>query len=158
LKVKSIAIWPMALVNVYIKFFGRRKTDLDAVVMLLDLQSNSTNVVINRHRNLLFARSIPIGTDQLGSEESINKLVLELNACKQQFGSIYRHFDVERMVFLSGNAADKVVCASIAKQMAMPAQMGDCLAAVEIPSLAQSGIDRRDSMFSWATAFGLSMS
>ena len=47
--------------------------------------------------------------------------------------------------------------AMIAKQMELPAQMGNCMAAVEV-SGSNSAFDRRGCNFSWATAFGLSLS
>jgi hypothetical protein len=40
----------------------------------------------------------------------------------------------------------------------MPAQIGNCLAAVEIEDSRHSGMDRRDCQVNWATAFGLSLS
>jgi hypothetical protein len=66
------------------------------------------------------------------------------------------------------------MCVTIAKQLDIPAQVGDCLAAVKIiePSLlggkpkknnddkesAGTPIDRRNCEVNWATAFGLSLS
>ena len=158
LQIKSIAVWPVALTNSYIKFFGRRKTDIEAIVMLLDIEANCTNVVICRHKNLLFARSIPIGAKQLDGEKMVTRLVLELTACRRHFGSLYRGARIERLIFLSDRAVDRNVCATIAKQLEMPAQIGDCLKAVEIGDPCGSGVDRRGCKFSWATAFGLSLS
>ena len=161
LQIQSISAWPTALINVYVKFFGRRKTDLNAVVMLLDTEEDCTNIVICRHRSLFFARSIPLGASQLaaGTNEVIMRLVLELSACRRQFSSMYKNAQIERMIFISGQVLDKGICTTIAKQLELPAQIGDCLAAVEIaghPEIA--GVDRRDSQFSWAAAFGLSLS
>jgi len=161
LQIQSISAWPTALINTYVRFFGRRETDLDAVVMLLDTEPACSNVVICRHKNLFFARSIPIGTSQLaaGTNEVIMRLVLELSACRRQFSSMYKNAQIERMIFISGQVLDKGICTTIAKQLELPAQIGDCLAAVEIaghPEIA--GVDRRDSQFSWAAAFGLSLS
>ena len=158
LHIKSLAIWPVALTNSYVEFFGRRKTDIETVVMLFDIETNCTNVVICRHKNLLFARSIPIGTKQLNTEKIITRLVLELTACRQHFSSMYRKAQIERLIFLSGQGADKDIYTAIAKQLEMPAQMGDCLAAVKITDPCGLGIDRRGCQFSWATAFGLSLS
>jgi Tfp pilus assembly PilM family ATPase len=152
LQIKSIGVWPTAMVNVYAKFFGRRKTDLEAVVILLDAEPACTKTVICRHKNLLFARSIPLGTLQLaaGTNEVIMRLVLELYKNAQQ---------IERMIFISGQALDKGICTAIAKQLELPAQIGDCLAAVEVPGRPETaGIDRRETQFSWATAFALSLS
>jgi type IV pilus assembly protein PilM len=171
LQLRAINVWPMALTNCYARFFGRRKSDLEAVVMLIDVEAAHTNVVICRHRKLLFARSISIGSKQLADEQAITRLVLELTGCKRHFSSIYRSAKkVERLIFLSGQAADKQECASIAKQLEMPAQIGDCLAAVRITDPYRLGIDRRISAsdrvtavpgqerINWAIAFGLSLS
>ena len=171
LQIKSMGIWPMALINSYTSFFGRRKADIEAVVLLLDIEPNCTNVVICRYSNLLFARSIPIGTKQLeesaecdkkcsGAEtnETVTRLLLELTTCRRHFGSLYRKAQIERLIFLSGKTVDRDVCATIAKQLEMPAQMGDCLAAVEIANPSDPGIDRRGCKTNWATAFGLSLS
>ena len=171
LAIRSIAVWPAALVNSYTRFFGRRRTDVEAIVMLLDIEPNCTNVVICRHRNLLFARSIPIGAKQLEgpaecdeehlggrSDETIARLALELTACRRCFASMHKKAQMERVIFLSSLAVDGNICTAIAKQLEMPAQMGDCLAAVEIPNPRNPGIDRRGCQVNWATAFGLSLS
>jgi hypothetical protein len=172
LQIKSIGVWPMALINSYTRFFGRRKADIEAVVMLLQIDTNRTNVVICRHKNLLFARSIPIGTKQLANDETVGtsspdkpqngdpatRLVLELTACRQHFGSMYRKAQIERLIFLLCQTGAKDICAAIAKQLEMPAQIGDCLAAVKIVDPSHSGMDRRNCQVNWATAFGLSLS
>jgi hypothetical protein len=83
---------------------------------------------------------------------------------------MYANCHIERLVFLAGQSADKDLCAAIAKQLEMPAQIGDCLAAVEIRQYNQcSRMDRRvsltddsesqqQSQVNWATPFGLSLS
>ncbi len=170
LAIKSICIWPVALANCYTRFFGRRKSDLETVVMLICIEQNHTNVLICRYKNPLFARTISMGAEQLGDEKVVTRLVLELNACKRQFGMLYRNSQIERLIFLSGRSIDKNICATIAKQMEMPAQVGDCLAAVQIPNTSRwssnnecdkkdlAGVDRRESQANWSVAFGLSLS
>jgi Tfp pilus assembly PilM family ATPase len=171
LQIKSIGVWPMALANCYATFFGRRKSDIEAVVMLLDIEPNCANVVISRHRNLLWARLISIGAKHLDDEKTVTKLMLELTACRRQFSSMFPGAQIERLIFLSGRAVDRDLCASIAKQLEMPAQIGDCLTAVEMDgfyNLAKDPehegrhpgtlIDRRNCRINWATAFGLSLS
>jgi len=158
LAIKSIGVWPIALTNSYTRFFGRRKADIETSVCLLDIEANCTNVVICRAKTLLFARSIPIGARQLQTDEMITRLVLELTACRRHFGSMYRRDQIERLVFLSGQAVDRDICTTIAKQLEVPAQLGDCLAAVEIANPYDLGIDRRGCQVNWATAFGLSLS
>jgi Tfp pilus assembly PilM family ATPase len=158
LQIKSIAVWPVALTNCYTSFFARRKADLEAVVMLLEIDSDRTNVVVCRHKNLLFAHSVPLGANQFDSNEVVARFVLELNACKRHIGSMYKNAEIERLIFLSSQAKSQNVCASIAKQLEMPAQIGDCLAAVKMEGPSRSGIDRRDCTVNWTTAFGLSLS
>jgi len=174
LSIKSIGIWPTAMANCYTKFFGRRQSDAGAIVMLVGIEENYTNVVICRHKNLLFARSLSIGSSQLSTKKSANKLLLDLTECRRQFASMNPRGQIERLIFLSSqNSVDKEICVTIAKKLDIPAQVGDCLAAVEItdPSglggnpksnddskSAATPIDRRNCAVNWATAFGLSLS
>ena len=174
LTIKSIGIWPTALANCYTKFFGRRKSDLETIVMLVCIEANYSNVVICRHNNLLFARSLSTGLNQLDNKKSVNKLVLDLTECRRQFTSMNPRGQIGRLIFLSSETTvDKEICVKIAKQLDIPAQVGDCLAAVEIIEPSSLGgkpksnddkestgtpIDRRDCEVNWATAFGLSLS
>jgi Tfp pilus assembly PilM family ATPase len=159
--VQSILVWPIALVNTYARFFCRRKEDINVVVMLLDIKVNRTNVVICRQQKLLFAHSIPIGFKQLEDDEVITTLLLELTACIRQLNVMQKNAQIERLVFFcpsSLSGISKNVCMKIAQQLETPAQIADCFAAVKMVNFHGLGIERRDSQFSWATAFGLSLS
>lgn len=171
LSIKSIGVWPLALITCYIKFFGRRRSDLEAIVMLICMEEDCANIVVCRHKNLLFAHSIRIGLNNLIDEHAVSRLVMEVTSCKRQFNMMYRNAQIERSIFLSGQAVDKNVCAIIARQLEMPAQVGDCLAAVEIAKScrlsremengkknAGGQIDRRECPDNWAVTFGLSLS
>jgi len=172
LQINSIAVWPLAITNTYAKFFGRRKTDANSIVMLLDINSSLTNVIICRHSKLLFARSISIGTNHLNkggrldgfgqpiyNDEIVARLILELTSCRRQFGSIYKKAQIERLIFLSGHSVNREIYTLIAKQLELVAQMGDCLAAIEIQEHNDRiEIDRRSNELNWATAFGLCLS
>ncbi len=92
-------------------------------------------------------------------------------ACRRQFGPMYQNAQIERLIFLPNNALDKNICATVAKQLEMPAQIGDCLAAVKIADPDRLGIPMDEGagasaetvpqewgQFNWATAFGLSLS
>jgi Tfp pilus assembly PilM family ATPase len=171
LSIKSIGIWPTALANCYTKLFGRRKVDQEAIVMLVCIEANYTNVVICHHNNLLFARSLSTGLSQLNNKKSVNKLVLDLTECRRQFASMNPRGQVGRLVFLTSQTTiDKEMYVTIAKQLDIPAQVGDCLAAVEITEPCRLGegsendkkatgtpIERRKCEVNWATAFGLSL-
>ena len=132
LSIKAMSAWPLALVNCYTRFFGRRQTDLESVVMLLDIETNCTNVVICKHKSLLFARTIPVGSAQQSDESEFTKLIMELTSIKRQFASMYNNLQIERLIFLSSRIDDREMCATIAKKMEMPAQVGDCIAAAEV--------------------------
>jgi len=160
LSIKSIAVWPNAMTNAYIRFFGRRKADIPIVVMLVCIEPEYTNVVICRHKNLLFARTISIGSNHLEREDLLDKLTFELTACRRHLASVNPAAQIERLIFLSSRSADPHITqrfTTIAKQLELPAQLGDCLAAVTIEDPINLGIDRRDCNDSWAIAFGLSL-
>jgi len=158
LSIKSIGVWPVALANCYAQFFGRRKTDLDSIVMLLDIHPDGTHVVISRHKNPLFACYIPVGSRQLKEEAAVGRLVMELTACRREFMSLYKNVQIERLIFLSGLAVDAEAYRTVAKQLEVQAQMGDCMAAVEVRDPDHFGLERRNGTTSWALAFGLSLS
>jgi len=157
LQLKTIATWPAALIEVYTSFFGTRKTDRDTIVMLMDMESNCTNIVICRHNNLLFARSIPLGASSLRSDNGIAKLVLELGACIRQFKSLYKEVIVERLIFLSGSFVNAETYTAIAKQLKLPAQMADCSKAVDNAECLCSETEQRETRCGWTGAFGLSL-
>jgi Tfp pilus assembly PilM family ATPase len=158
LAIKSIGVWPLALVSCYTGFFGRRNGDSNAVVMLLDMEAGCTNMVICRHKNLLYACSIPIGANRLDDEKMLTRLVLELTACRRQFASIHQNQRIERLIFLSGPTVSADIYRTVAKQLEIQAQVGDCMAAVDLENPYRSGVDRRDCHVNWAIAFGLSLS
>jgi Tfp pilus assembly PilM family ATPase len=158
LTIKSIGVWPVAMATCYAHFFGRRKTDLDAVVMLLDIQPDCTNMVITRHKHPLYACSVPLGAKQLKEEAPIGRLVMELTASRRQFLSLYKNVQIERLIFLSGLAVEPDVYRTVARQLEIQAQMGDCMAATEVADPENFRLDRRNGKISWALAFGLSLS
>jgi Tfp pilus assembly PilM family ATPase len=158
LSIKSIGVWPLALASCYAQFFGRRKTDLDSIVMLLDIQPDCTHVVISRHKNPLFACYVAIGSKLLKEENAVGRLVMELTACRRDFMALYKNVQIERLIFLSGLAVDAEIYRTIAKQLEVQAQMGDCMAAVEVRDPDHFGLERRNGTVSWALAFGLSLS
>jgi Tfp pilus assembly PilM family ATPase len=158
LQIDSLGIWPIALTNSYASFFGRRKIDVKSIVMLLDIEAGYTNVAISRHKNLLFARSLSTGAKQLESEEAVKKLSTELAGCRREFVMMQGNAQIERLILLSGQTVSRNVSVAIARHLEIPAQTGDCLAAVAKKDSYDFGIDRRESKDSWATAFGLSLS
>jgi Tfp pilus assembly PilM family ATPase len=159
LNLKAIGVWPVALVNSYINFFGRRETDKKSVVMLIDLESDIVRIVICRHEKLLFAKSLYIETDVIQKNlENTKRLIMELKAAKHYFDSNYNDTPIERIVFFYKQGFENSVYADIAAKMDIPAHIGDCLKAIEIKNNENGNIiDRREQNTGWADVFGLSL-
>jgi hypothetical protein len=160
LEIKGISVWPLAMTNSYVKFFGKRESDVDTVAMLIDIDVNHSKIVITKQADLLFARMIPIGYKHLSSEEASTKLVSETEACCRYFEAFSRGQQVGRLVFFSGCSADEDICGKVselAERLQVPAQIGDVLAAVEIASSCDITVDRCGCQVDWAIAFGLSL-
>lgn len=161
LSVKGIGVWPMAMTNCYIHFFGRRVSDAKTVSMLMTVDHDSSNIVICKHTEILFARTIPIGVVHFNRTEMVTRLMSEIDACCRYFESIYSEIHVERLVFFSGRSINESVCEKIselAQRIHVPAQIGDVLAAVDTDENKHFGVDRRGSEVDWSLAFGLSLS
>lgn len=157
-KVKSINVWPAAIVNCYTSFFARRKEDVQSIVMLIDIDTEQTNLVISRYKTPLFVSTIATGANSLKDEQAINHLAGEIENCKKRFFSLYRAVKIERLIFLSGQIPGKYECLTIAKKLEIPAQIAELLAAVEIKNQNSELIDRRGQQANLAPAFGLSLS
>jgi type IV pilus assembly protein PilM len=160
LQVQSIGVWPLAMVASYTNFFGRRRSDVDVTVMLLEVGANFTKAAVCRHKQLLFARLLPIGVKHLANEETAKRLVLELSSCARYFEGAAKGSHIDRLIFLSGQSADEDLCRNVvqlAQHLQIPAQIGDVLAAVELKQPGGS-FERRGSNVNWTTSFGLSLS
>jgi len=66
---------------------------------------------------------------------------------------------LERAIFLGGQAYDKRLCQALARQLALPAQIGDPLAGIpREPDALAPGVTSADgSLPDWAVAAGLSL-
>ena len=160
LEICGMSVWPLAITNSYVKFFGRRAEDRKMVAMLVDIGAGHTNIVICRHSNLLLARMIPTGFSHLEYSEMLERLIDEINACCRYFELVSDGAKIHRLVLISGRSVDKTICervAEVAKGMQVPAQIGDVLAAVQVRQGCRFDIERRGRQVDWATAFGLSL-
>ena len=158
LKVKSIGIWPDAVTSIYSSFFGRRKSDLNRIVMLVDINAFCTRVVISRYKSPLFAQLIKVRVGEGKCAEESEGLFRELDKCRQQFEGLYKQAKIESVIFLSPSGLEREFCISVAKKLELPAQMGDCLAVIDGFDYKRFAFDRRMSNLNWAGAFGLSLS
>ncbi len=92
-------------------------------------------------------------------KSSVESLSGELTKCLRYYQSVFKNNTVERIIFVGGGAHDMNVCQSIARQLNMPAQVGDPLLLTEHdPSCGVGGgLDRRCCHPDWAVAVGLSL-
>lgn len=160
LDVKSLSLWPFALTSSYTSFFGRRTSDLDLVVLIVDICPENTNIVIAKHSALIFARTINVGSEQLGQGNNIDTFTSELNGCVKYYETVCDDSNIQKLLLTSGSSIEPSVCekvAEIAKQMHVPAQIGDVLAAVNISDDIKQQIKNSGQLTGWASAFGLSL-
>ena len=150
----------LAIVNSYVKFFGRRNEDEKTIAMLVDTGANHSNIAICKHTNLLFARVIPVGFMRLVNGNMAEDLIEEMNACWRYFESVPGGGRIERLIFFSGRGTDNRLCKKVgqlAEKMQIPAQIADVLTAVEVRKECKIAIGRCGYKVDWARAFGLSL-
>jgi Tfp pilus assembly PilM family ATPase len=158
LKVASISIWPLAVLNAYSHLWARRMEKNDNPVMLLDIAKSYTNIIICDSANLYFARSAPVGIQNLDIDRMIDLLNSEMDMCRIRFRSIYQKPPLSNIIFVSGHSLDTEIYTKIAKRAQMSAQIGDCFEAVGAASPDKAGSEKRTSHANWMTAMGLSLS
>ena len=162
LQVGSISVWPLAITNSYKSFFGRRESDAHLTALLIEIGQDHSNIVICRRNNLLFARTIPIGSRELSSQgQSVaQKLIMETTSCCRYFESLLGGSRIQRMIFLARQDTDQALChtmAEFAQSMQVPAQIGDVFAAIEYREGSKVTMDRELLHNDWSTVFGLSL-
>jgi type IV pilus assembly protein PilM len=91
--------------------------------------------------------------------EPLAKMVEELSLCRRYYESTFPNRPVDRLIFLGGEARHRWLCQSIARELGLPAQIGDPLARMprEYDGGPESGIDRKLPQPAWSVAVGLSM-
>ena len=125
--------------------------------MLLNISSDHSNIIINKHRNILFARTVPIGSKDFDDQNSRDKLIFELEASRRYFESS-RKMQIKRLILMSNE--NEKICQSLsifAQQNEIIAQVGNVLEAVTVEN-NMHGTDKITNPTDWATAFGLSLS
>lgn len=91
--------------------------------------------------------------------EPLNRLVEELNLCRRYHEATFSNKPVDRLIFVGGEARQRSLCAHIAREMGLAAQVGDPLVRMGRTSEVgiESGIDRRQPQPNWSVAIGLSI-
>jgi len=154
-EIDALYTWPEALNQCYCQFFGRRDSDQKATVMLLDVRRDYTHALICRHDRMFFARRVSVGGEALIDDKMLDRLIIEVGACRRDFEMLYSDVGLTRLVFLSGASVPNDVYMAIAQELDMTAQVGDCLNAVAQTSLVTKQKEFNRSSGSWASAFGV---
>lgn len=91
--------------------------------------------------------------------EPVSRLVEELDMCRRYYETTFPNAPVDRLIFIGGEARQRVLCQTIAQELGLAAQIGDPLVRMGRVSDVgfESGIDRRQPQPGWAVAIGLSM-
>jgi type IV pilus assembly protein PilM len=89
--------------------------------------------------------------------EPLQKLVEELRLCRRYHESTFPSNTVDRMVFVGGEAHNRALCQSIARQMGLAAQIGDPLSRFERFTENELPVDLQQAQPAWAVAIGLSI-
>ena len=85
-----------------------------------------------------------------------NSLVDELSMCVRYHNSLFRNNKIDRMIFLGGDARNIPLCQHIAKELHLPAQLGDPLTRLECKrSLRTPGLALGQPQPGWAVVCGL---
>jgi type IV pilus assembly protein PilM len=103
--------------------------------------------------------SLPRKTAEEACQESLKKLISELDLCRRYYEATFPGKPVDRMVFIGGQARHRGLCQQIARELSLAAQLGDplCRMSKTCQLGPESGLDRRQPQPAWAVAIGLSM-
>jgi type IV pilus assembly protein PilM len=88
----------------------------------------------------------------------IEALGEQITSCLRYHDSVFPNRPLERAVFLGGQAYDKRLCQALARQIALPAQIGDPLACIPREQDPTAGpANGEANLPEWAVAVGLSI-
>ena len=91
--------------------------------------------------------------------ELAQKIVGELDLCRRYYEATFPNKPVQRLLFVGGEARQRSLCAHVARELGLAAQIGDPMVRMgRISEIGvESGMDRRQPQPAWAVAIGLSM-
>ncbi len=147
-----LSVWPIAMANSFKIICPQQESSF---VLLLDMATERTNVVICRDARVYYARSIPIGVRDLTIESLITPLAEQINACRKHFGSLYGE-TIGRTVFLASDKADHNTLWKITREAKLSAQLGNPFETVKMSSRQSKNNNQHRA--GWSTALGLSIS
>ena len=92
-------------------------------------------------------------------ESELNSAADELTQCIRYYKSVFKNQNIERAIFIGGQAYDKCFCQALAKRLNLPADIGDPLVRIKRDACVGRciGRDLRGEHPDWAVAVGLSL-
>lgn len=89
----------------------------------------------------------------------LQQLCDELNLCRRYCEATFAQYPVDRIIFIGGEARQRMMCQQIAQTLGLAAQLGDPLVRMGKTTEVgpESGIDPRQPQPAWAVALGLTM-
>lgn len=89
----------------------------------------------------------------------VQRLLEELNLCRRYHEANFPNRPVQRVIFIGGEARQRSICQTLARQLGVQAQVGDALVRMhKSPGIGiESGIDCRQPQPGWSVAVGLSL-
>jgi type IV pilus assembly protein PilM len=99
-------------------------------------------------------------SEEAGGEDEVTEiahaLAEELSMCVRYHGSLFRGQKIDRMIFLGGEARNIALCQAVAKELRLPAQLGDPLTRFGCKrSLRTPGLSLGQPQPGWAVVCGL---
>ena len=88
---------------------------------------------------------------------AVENLTGELRLCMRYYESIFPGRTVDRAIFVGGESRHIPMCQRIAKQLGVPATLGDPLARLIKDNADTGGVDVRQPQPGWAIAVGLAL-
>lgn len=141
-------------------FTEARRARIDGDAAWMEAAAAPAAVAVDGSLDALDAFEID-GT-QAGSadEKTLDCLVDELRLCLRYYAGVYRDRQIEKLVFVGGEANHRELCQRIAEAVNLPAMVGDPLArlAREAGSHAAGAVDLDQPQPGWATPMGLCLS
>ena len=119
----------------------------------------SAAVTTERRARKINVDQVSTATVMEACHEPLTQMVTELNLCRRYFESTFPNLPVDRLIFIGGQANDRMICHHIAHELSLAAQVGD-----PMERLGRSAMISDESTFdptrpqpAWAVAIGLSL-
>ncbi len=88
--------------------------------------------------------------------EKVQKLGYEIRSCVRYHDTVFENHPVAKVIFVGGPAGNKSFCQQLAREIRLPAQLGNPMARIKKDNQPHPDLDEAFNG-EWAVAFGLSL-